>query len=94
MPDTVIPEAGAAADLVVRRFADSPDILGFCSRFDSIGNGNPTWAGRYEKHLRTILEKNPHRRVRTASQIKGISYRVEAQLPPDMLGIYVYLPKV
>ena len=35
-----------------------------------------------------------HRRVRTASQIKGISYRVEAQLPPDVLGIYVYLPKV
>jgi hypothetical protein len=35
-----------------------------------------------------------HRRVRTASQLKGISYRVEAQLPPDVLGIYVYLPKV
>ena len=35
-----------------------------------------------------------HRRVRTASQIKGISYRIEAQLPPDVLGIYVYLPKI
>lgn len=33
-----------------------------------------------------------HRRVRTASQVKGVSYRVEAQLPPDVLGIYVYLP--
>jgi hypothetical protein len=32
--------------------------------------------------------------VRTASQLKGISYRVEALLPPDVLGIYVYLPKV
>src|SRR5207244_2779868 len=34
-----------------------------------------------------------HRRVRIASQAKGVSHRVEAQLPPDVLGIYVYLPK-
>ncbi len=34
-----------------------------------------------------------HRRVRMASQAKGVSHRVEAQLPPDVLGIYVYLPK-
>jgi hypothetical protein len=33
-----------------------------------------------------------HRRVRIASRAKGISHRVEAQLPPDVLGIYVYLP--
>lgn len=33
-----------------------------------------------------------HRRVRTASRMHGVSYRVEAQLPPDVLGIYVYLP--
>ncbi len=33
-----------------------------------------------------------HRRVRTASKLTGVSYRVEPQLPPDMLGIYVYLP--
>lgn len=35
-----------------------------------------------------------HRRVRIASQAKGISHRVEAQLPPDVLGIYIYLPKL
>jgi hypothetical protein len=34
-----------------------------------------------------------HRRVRAASRMKGMSYRVEAQLPPDVLGIYVYLPR-
>jgi hypothetical protein len=34
-----------------------------------------------------------HRRVRTASRTKGVSYRVEPQLPPDVLGIYIYLPK-
>lgn len=33
-----------------------------------------------------------HRRVRIASQAKGVSHRVEAQLPPDVLGIFVYLP--
>ena len=35
-----------------------------------------------------------HRRVRTASQIKGISYRVEAQLPPDVLAKVQALPQV
>ncbi|MHB1042628.1 MAG: helicase-related protein [Eubacteriales bacterium] len=34
-----------------------------------------------------------HRRVRTASRQTGVSYRVEPQLPPDVLGIYIYLPK-
>ncbi len=34
-----------------------------------------------------------HRRVRTASRMKGVTCRVEPQLPPDVLGIYVYLPK-
>jgi hypothetical protein len=34
-----------------------------------------------------------HRRVRTASRIKGVSHRVEPQLPPDVLGMYIYLPK-
>ena len=35
-----------------------------------------------------------HRRVRTASRTRGVSYRVQPILPPDILGIYVYLPKV
>jgi superfamily II DNA or RNA helicase len=34
-----------------------------------------------------------HRRVRTASRARGVSHRVEPQLPPDVLGLYVYLPK-
>ena len=33
-----------------------------------------------------------HRRVRTASRARGISYRVEAQTPPDVLGVYIFLP--
>jgi hypothetical protein len=35
-----------------------------------------------------------HQRVRRASKIRNVQYRVEPQLPPDVLGIYVYLPKV
>ena len=35
-----------------------------------------------------------HRRVRQASRLKGVSQRVEPKLPPDVLGIYVFLPKL
>jgi hypothetical protein len=35
-----------------------------------------------------------HRRVRTAARLKGIRSRVEPHLPPDVLGIYVYLPVI
>jgi hypothetical protein len=33
-----------------------------------------------------------HRRVRAAAQQRGVRYRVEPQLPLDVLGIYIYLP--
>lgn len=33
-----------------------------------------------------------HRRVRDASRTKRVSYRIEPQLPPDVLGAYIYLP--
>jgi len=32
--------------------------------------------------------------VRTAARMQGVSCRVEPQLPPDVLGIFVYLPTV
>lgn len=37
---------------------------------------------------------NAHTRVHKAAVVKGVKYRVEPQLPPDVLGIYIYLPKV
>ncbi|MFZ5820628.1 MAG: hypothetical protein ACOYYJ_12085 [Chloroflexota bacterium] len=37
---------------------------------------------------------NAHQRVRLASRQKGVQTHVEPNLPPDVLGIYVYLPKV
>lgn len=33
-----------------------------------------------------------HTRVRSAARLQGVRHRVEAQLPPDVLGIFVYLP--
>jgi superfamily II DNA or RNA helicase len=35
-----------------------------------------------------------HQRVRRASKVRNVQYRVEPQLPADVLGIFVYLPKV
>jgi hypothetical protein len=34
------------------------------------------------------------RRVRTAVRLRGLRYKVEPHLPPDVLGIYVYLPVI
>ncbi len=33
-----------------------------------------------------------HARVRSAARLRGVSQKVEPQLPPDLLGIYVFLP--
>jgi len=60
----------------------------------------------YEQHLKAhviqVAEERAemlyeaHRRVRESSQrtaFRGMRYKVEPQLPPDILGIYVFLPK-
>jgi hypothetical protein len=33
-----------------------------------------------------------HKRVRGAMKLTGVNYRIEPKLPPDILGIYIYLP--
>jgi superfamily II DNA or RNA helicase len=49
-------------------------------------------------HLEAVAQQrgndllDAHRRVRSASKLRGIRYRVEPQLPPDILGIYMFLP--
>jgi len=45
-----------------------------------------------EAHRRAAALLEAHRRVRLAAHMRGVSYRVEPQLPPDVLGIFVYLP--
>jgi thiol-disulfide isomerase/thioredoxin/predicted esterase len=57
-----------AADLIADRHADSPDIASFCEELGVSPSGSPPWAGRFEKHLRTILEMNHDRKVRCAAQ--------------------------
>jgi hypothetical protein len=39
---------------------------------------------------KVLLES--HERVHQAAKIKGTKHRVEPQLPPDVLGVYIYLP--
>jgi hypothetical protein len=43
-----------------------------------------------EQRGQELLEA--HQRVRTAAKMQGVRYKVEPQLPPDVLGIYIYLP--
>jgi superfamily II DNA or RNA helicase len=43
-----------------------------------------------ERRGKELLEA--HKRVRTASRQRGVQHSVEAQLPPDVLGMYVFLP--
>lgn len=57
---------------------------------DSFEYLQPHLSAEAERSAEDLLEA--HRRVRTASQEKGIRYRVQPTLPPDVLGIYVYLP--
>jgi hypothetical protein len=51
-----------------------------------------------EPHLNDYAEEqgkkllDSHKRVRSASKIKNVSYRVEPKKPVDVLGVYVYLP--
>ena len=47
-----------------------------------------------ETHRRANTLRESHKRVRTAAHIRGVSYRVEPLMPPDILGVYVYLPAV
>ena len=43
-----------------------------------------------EAHGKELLDA--HQRVRTAARRTGVRYSIEPQLPPDVLGLYVYLP--
>jgi hypothetical protein len=57
--------------------------------------------GGYD-HLRPALEDfvrrrgqellDAHRRVRAAARMQGVRYEIRPELPPDVLGVYVYLP--
>jgi hypothetical protein len=59
---------------------------------DGFGHLAPHLDGAARERARELEEA--HRRVRQAAGIKGLSYRAEPPAtPPDVLGLYVYLPK-
>jgi hypothetical protein len=45
-----------------------------------------------EAYRRAQVLLEAHRRMRTAARMRRVTYHVEPKLPPDILGIYVYLP--
>jgi hypothetical protein len=56
--------------------------------------------GNLQPHLEKVARDrgdellNAHRRVRAASLQRNVSHRVDPSLPPDALGIYLYLPVI
>jgi len=50
----------------------------------------PYLEGQAEKIGQEILDA--HRRVRSAARMTGVRYQVEPKLPPDIIGIYMFLP--
>jgi hypothetical protein len=56
------------------------------------GDALKEWLGVVaEERGEELLEA--HRRVRQAARQTGVRYRVEPKLPPDVLGVYIFLPK-
>ena len=71
-PDSDAAEAPTSfreiADLIIERYASSPDIANFC---EVLGRGDysPPWAWPFEPHLRQILDVNQDRFVRCSAMI-------------------------
>ena len=64
----------------------------FLSQVIAQGETLKEWLGAAaEERGKELLEA--HRRVRQAARQTGVRHRVEPKLPPDVLGIYIYLPK-
>lgn len=67
-----------------------------------VGQVVAAYDGHLQAHVIQIAQDraeqlyDAHRRVRESSQrraFRGMRYKVEPQLPPDVLGIYVFIPK-
>ena len=59
-----------------------------------VRDGYPALTAHLEAEAKKRAEEllDAHQRVREAARMKGVRYRVEPVLPPDVLGVYVYLP--
>jgi hypothetical protein len=87
--------SGDRAEALIRATPDAnvapQQAVGFVR--DVVDN-HAAWAQALDEmgqaRANTLLEA--HRRVRTASRTTGVRYEVEPQLPPDVLGVFVFLP--
>ena len=85
----------AAAEALLDARADAnigPDQAMHFLRL-TLDNFDPLWPRLNEaarERGQRVLEA--HRRVRAAARARGVNYRVEAQTPPDVLGVYLFLP--
>ena len=76
-----------AADLIVSKYATSPDIANFCETLGNMDGDSPPGTGKYERHLRAILKVNQDRFVRCTAlmalasvlQSAGESRQTEAE---------------
>ncbi|MCS6939347.1 MAG: DEAD/DEAH box helicase, partial [Roseiflexus sp.] len=85
----------AAAEALLDARADAnihPDQATHFLRV-ALDNFDPLWSHLNQAaHERGQRLLEAHRRVRTAARARGVSYRVEPQTPPDVLGVYIFLP--
>jgi hypothetical protein len=60
----------------------------------SVIDGASSWRPHLDDEAAARAESllTSHERVREAARHRGVRYRVSAQLPVDVLGVYVYLP--
>ena len=77
----------ATADANIQPDQASDFIRKVSFEFDAI---KPRLNEIAEERGEELLEA--HTRVRSAARMHGVRHRVEVQLPPDVLGIYIYLP--
>lgn len=77
----VIPDSNISADQA-KKFLQKV--------IDQFDNLSPHLESVAQQRGNDLLEA--HRRVRSAAKLKGVRYRVEPQLPPDVLGIYMFMP--
>jgi superfamily II DNA or RNA helicase len=80
---------GASSDQNMTEANKVEAVTKILAGFDSL---RPQLDGIALQHADELLAA--HQRVRRASKTRSAQSRVEPQLPPDVIGIYVYLPKV